>query len=1151
MSDVSKKLVNCEHLNLVARKLNSKIKEQTNYLNDIDYDNLLAFDTSEITFRANDASPILDTGRLDSLILEDSQPSEVSVMSINDVSAMSTNEFQKTNFFSGQVLKAEHLNNIENGIIANEDAIENKADKEHTHNQYLTEHQDISNLATKTELGEKQDTLVSGENIKTINGTNLLGNGNVTIEDLVGKDSKLLYDGVYHLVSNYGINTGLVDMNAFNSMITSIGSGVIVFNDGEYLFPDTIVLPSNITLKGSSKTILKLTSDSTAKRLIYIGEKIDNVKLIDLTLEGYNTTKYCPTAGDKIGIEVYKSLRVNLERLNVTGFDLAGLKATYMAYITSTQMYYKQMQVSNCRFETNYYGMYLGYRCEYTQVSNTICGHNNIGCFCGGGNNLFTNSMFNNNTTGFIMESEGMQNPAHGGASNCGFNHNTSVALKVNKNVNGFTFMGCQFFHGAIQILQSKGTVFDGCIFGTAPLTSTGTLNANVISNSYFLTDSVTMLENNDGSTYVFNCLPDRLCLGVGIVTLTRIFVTYNGKDMPVGLSYDHLSGIVVTAVYSDGTTEVIDDYTISGNTDNLIVEGVNTITVSYADKTDTFNVVGIVSNITSISATYNGGDVLIGTDVTELNGINVIAKYENGDEYPVSDYTISGNIAEGENIITVTYNNLSTTFIVIGTKSVVSISAVYNGNNVAIGSKATELTEISVTATYTDGSSKEVTGFEIVEKEMEEGNNEITITYMGQSTTINVIAIDTWKQVLSVTSGAKSLASDLYIANKGFTIEANQPFDRIVLPTNKSVVGETISNVNVMTVNADTDTILEHIIVDKSAVVGTAHKYNGNCVEFDVGIKEYDVPVYLLIEADRDGVSADGKSLSYGDDGATNSGVMINLATTSAPKVGDVLTMDNKLYVNHIVYYTALEIDDSLVSISATYSGGNVEFGTKSSELTGITVIGTYTDGSTKEINEYSIVESTIVKGDNEITITYMGQSTTINVIGVDSLSAIASITTGGQLLAGGLYIGCPSVVVPANTEFNYIVFPTKNCNVGDVLSSTNVYIVRQDTNEIIEHIIDNQSATVFADTRLSKNCIGFDFDAKQYEYPVYLLIESERDGNSTTGKAITFGSASSSTNYMVNEANSPAPSIGDILSNTATSTKYYIDHIIYYKTL
>ena len=46
---------------------------------------------------------------------------------------------------------------------------------------FLKEHQDISNLATKTELATKQDTLVSGTNIKTINGNSLLGSGNIEV----------------------------------------------------------------------------------------------------------------------------------------------------------------------------------------------------------------------------------------------------------------------------------------------------------------------------------------------------------------------------------------------------------------------------------------------------------------------------------------------------------------------------------------------------------------------------------------------------------------------------------------------------------------------------------------------------------------------------------------------------------------------------------------------------------------------------------------------------------------------------------------------------------------------------------------------------------------------------------------------------------
>lgn len=54
------------------------------------------------------------------------------------------------------------------------DLNENKADK--------TEIPDVSTFATKTELNAKQDALVSGTNIKTINGNSILGEGNIEIQ---------------------------------------------------------------------------------------------------------------------------------------------------------------------------------------------------------------------------------------------------------------------------------------------------------------------------------------------------------------------------------------------------------------------------------------------------------------------------------------------------------------------------------------------------------------------------------------------------------------------------------------------------------------------------------------------------------------------------------------------------------------------------------------------------------------------------------------------------------------------------------------------------------------------------------------------------------------------------------------------------------
>lgn len=55
----------------------------------------------------------------------------------------------------------------------------------------LANYQPVGDYATKTELASKQDTLVSGTNIKTINGQTLLGEGNIEIQGGGTVDSSL------------------------------------------------------------------------------------------------------------------------------------------------------------------------------------------------------------------------------------------------------------------------------------------------------------------------------------------------------------------------------------------------------------------------------------------------------------------------------------------------------------------------------------------------------------------------------------------------------------------------------------------------------------------------------------------------------------------------------------------------------------------------------------------------------------------------------------------------------------------------------------------------------------------------------------------------------------------------------------------------
>lgn len=71
---------------------------------------------------------------------------------------------------------------------------------------------------------------------------------------------------------------------------------------------------------------------------------------------------------------------------------------------------------------------------------------------------------------------------------------------------------------------------------------------------------------------------------------------------------------------------------------------------------------------LTSISATYSGGSVPVGTAVSGLSGVTVTAHYSDGSTATVTGYTLSGSIAEGDNTVTVTYQGKSTTFTVTGT---------------------------------------------------------------------------------------------------------------------------------------------------------------------------------------------------------------------------------------------------------------------------------------------------------------------------------------------------------------------------------------------------------------------------------------------------------------------------------------------------
>lgn len=75
--------------------------------------------------------------------------------------------------------------------------------------------------------------------------------------------------------------------------------------------------------------------------------------------------------------------------------------------------------------------------------------------------------------------------------------------------------------------------------------------------------------------------------------TLTSISAVYSGGSVTAGTVVSELTGIMVTAHYSDDTSETVTGYTLSGT----ISEGSNTVTVTYQGKTATFTVTGVAES--------------------------------------------------------------------------------------------------------------------------------------------------------------------------------------------------------------------------------------------------------------------------------------------------------------------------------------------------------------------------------------------------------------------------------------------------------------------------------------------------------------------------------------------------------------------------
>jgi len=152
-----------------------------------------------------------------------------------------------------------------------------------------------------------------------------------------------------------------------------------------------------------------------------------------------------------------------------------------------------------------------------------------------------------------------------------------------------------------------------------------------------------------------------------GIVggTISSIEVTYSGGDVMLGTKINR-DEIFVTALYTNGRSEIIENYELSMETPSMI--GVNTVIVNYRYRTATFLVTGYERGIEKLTASYTGEGVEVGKEVRK-NEIKVTAKYTDGSVEEVTDFDLPTPVIYfvGSHVKTVHYMGLTADIYVVG----------------------------------------------------------------------------------------------------------------------------------------------------------------------------------------------------------------------------------------------------------------------------------------------------------------------------------------------------------------------------------------------------------------------------------------------------------------------------------------------------
>ena len=218
--------------------------------------------------------------------------------------------------------------------------------------------------------------------------------------------------------------------------------------------------------------------------------------------------------------------------------------------------------------------------------------------------------------------------------------------------------------------------------------------------------------------------------LNVFVKQPTLVNITASGNNT---CEWGEQLDLVVTANYSDGSSEEVNNYQVNGF--NSQVSGDQDVVITYEGMTTSLKVK--VNDPIIVNLKVEGQKQTYEYD-EQLNLV-VTATYSDGNTVVITDYTVEGFDSKnpGNQTVVISYEGKTTAFNVkVNKPALTNLDVAGNKNTYEWG----EQLDLVVTASYADNSSKEVTDYTIEGFDSSKpGNQTVTVTYEGKSVSFDV----------------------------------------------------------------------------------------------------------------------------------------------------------------------------------------------------------------------------------------------------------------------------------------------------------------------------------------------------------------------------------------------------------------------------